>query len=248
MLIASTFLGGSGGEGVSSIAIDANGNVYVAGATDSPDFPTTLGAFQTNYSGLGDAFVAKLSSDLSTLIASTYLGGSDIDSNITTPIVPNDAVHSIAVDANGNVYVAGWTFSSDFPTTSGASQTNFGGWRDAFVAKLSSDLSTLIASTFLGGSDSEGASSIAIDVNGNVYVAGWTFSSDFPTTSGAFQTDLNGINDAFVVKFDADLSGGNSATATPTNGTSGCSTSTGVSLPLFLLIPFILALRRFIGR
>ncbi|WP_457643473.1 S-layer homology domain-containing protein [Persephonella sp.] len=129
------------------------------------------------------------------LLASTYLGGSDID-----------WANSLALDSSGNVYVAGKTTSADFPVTAGAYDESFSAG-DAFISKLSQDLSTLIASTYLGGIMDDYATSIALDSSGNVYVTGGTYSTDFPVTAGAYDNTSNGDCDAFVSKLSSDLSG-----------------------------------------
>ena len=141
------------------------------------------------YHGNGDAFVTKLSATGSGLIYSTYLGGSG-----------EDRGYDIAVDTSGAAYVSGVTFSSNFPTTSGAFQTMYRGNGDAFVTKLSATGSGLIYSTYLGGSGEDRGSTIKVDIPGNAYVAGFTLSADFPTTLGAHDTSYNGVEDAFVVK------------------------------------------------
>ncbi len=111
------------------------------------------------------------------------------------------------MDAAGNAYVTGNTTSSDFPTTSDAFQTTFGGgpprFGDAFVSKLNPTGSALVYSTYLGGNDIDNGTGIAVDVAGNAYVAGYSFSSNFPTISGAFQTTFGGVADAFVAKLAA---------------------------------------------
>ena len=196
-LLASTFLGDYGWA--RSIITDDGGNVYVAGEIYSSDFPTTPGAYDTTFNGRddydGDAFVSKLDSNLENLLASTFLGG-----------VVGDHADSVAIDSIGNVYVAGITRSSDFPTTAGAYGTTLFGANDAFVSKLDSNLESLLASTFFGGNDRDSANSIYIDSIGNVYVAGETYSSDFPTTPDNYDTSYNGGADVFISKLDSDLS------------------------------------------
>ncbi|TLY20499.1 MAG: hypothetical protein E6K68_07800, partial [Nitrospirae bacterium] len=191
-LVYSTFLGGSGFDDGLGIAVDASGNAYLTGVSDSTDFPTTLGAFQTaSGGGGGDTFVTKLNPAGTALVYSTYLGGS---SNL-------DEGFGIAVDAAGNAHVMGLTFSTDFPTTAEAFQSNSGGFIDAFVTKLDPTGSALLYSTYLGGSGSDQGRGIALDAAGNVYVTGFTDSTDFPISAGALQTFFGGGADAFVVKF-----------------------------------------------
>jgi hypothetical protein len=190
-LVYSTYLGGSGYEAAGGIAVDASGNAYVTGETVSTNFPTTPGAFQTTLNGPYNGFVTKLNAASSALVYSSYLGGG------------GDYGQAIAVDASGSAYVTGYASSSNFPTTPGAFQTTFGGWRDAFVTKVNAAGSALVYSTYLGGSDYDGGSGIAADVSGNAYVTGSTSSIDFPTTPGAFQTAFSGYEDAFVTKLNA---------------------------------------------
>ena len=192
-LLASTFLGGSGPEGGNSITLDISGNVYVTGGTRSTDFPTTSGAYDTSL-GYHDAFVSKLDGGLTSLLASTFLGGSGVDIGL-----------SLTLDTSGNVYVTGRTASTDFPTTSGAYNTSVNGG-DVFISKLNGGLTSLLASTFLGGSGNEGGQSITLDTSGNVYVTGGTDSTNFPTTSGAYSTSFNGSYDVFVSKLNSGLS------------------------------------------
>jgi hypothetical protein len=186
-LVYSTYLGGTDGEAGEGIAVDASGNTYVAGQTFSTDFPTTPGAFQTTRPGGQDAFVTKLNPTGSALVYSTYLGG-----NL------NDNANGIAVDASGNAYVTGGSdgASPNFPTTSDAFQTTGGG---PFMTKLNSTGSALVYSTFLGTGGT--AVAIALDAAGSAYFVGYSMSTTFPTTSGAFQTTNNGGWDAFVAKF-----------------------------------------------
>ncbi|WP_169089130.1 SBBP repeat-containing protein [Paenibacillus sp. PL91] len=188
-LVYSTYLGGTGLEQGLSIAVDASGNAYVTGFTESSDFPTTPGAFDTTMSGFVDAFVTKLNLTGTALVFSTYLGGSS-----------GDRGRGIAVDASGNAYVTGSTQSIDFPTTLGAFDTTLSGAEDAFVTKLNLTGTGLVYSTYLGGSSFDLGESIAVDPFGNAYVTGGTFSADFPTTPGAFDTTLGGAEDAFVTR------------------------------------------------
>jgi hypothetical protein len=190
-LVYSTFLEGSGGSSPlapgNSIAVDSSGNAYVIGIAESADFPTIPGAFQTTYSGgWENPFVTKLNPAGTALVYSTFLGG-DTDLGV-----------GIAVDSSGNAYLTGSTNSNDFPTTVGAFQTSRAGGADAFVTKLNPSGSTLVYSTYLGGNNFDSGSGIAIDPLGNAYVAGYTSSTSFPTTAGAFQTSLAGAGNAFV--------------------------------------------------
>jgi hypothetical protein len=198
-LIYSTYLGGGEHDKGSGIAVDTAGNAYVTGEatseTSSTNFPTTAGAFQTTGGGF-DAFVTKLNPTGSALIYSTFLGGN-------LGINSRDVGYGIAVDSDGNAYVTGQTWSTDFPTTAGALQTSPGGGScsassydpcpDAFVTKLNPTGSALVYSTYLGGSGDEySGGGIAVDANGNAYVTGETMSNDFPTTVGAFQPIFTG--------------------------------------------------------
>ncbi|PYL10689.1 MAG: hypothetical protein DME33_00055, partial [Verrucomicrobia bacterium] len=191
-LVYSTYVGGSGDDAAYGIAVDAAGNVYVTGQTSSTNFPITTGAYQTSFAGRSDIFVIKLDAAGTTLLYSTYMGGSS-----------DEVGTGIALDSTGNAYVAGTTYSANFPTTAGAFQTTFsGGFFDGFVTKLDPNGSNLVYSTYLGGSDFDEAKGIAVDVAGDAYVVGYSFSTDFPTTPGAFQTAANSGNNVFVSKLD----------------------------------------------
>jgi carbohydrate binding protein with CBM6 domain/beta-propeller repeat-containing protein len=186
-LVYSTYLGGGFDDSGRGIAVDAAGNAYVTGYTRSSNFPTTTGAFQTTFGGYSDAFVTKLNPTGSALVYSTYLGGV--------------YGYGIAVDAAGNAYVTGDTGLTDLPATAGAFQPTPGGQGDAFVTKLNPAGSALVYFTYLGGADSDAGSGIALDASGNAYVMGYTSSSNFPTTTGAFQTTCGGgFYDVFVTK------------------------------------------------
>jgi hypothetical protein len=190
-LLASTYLGGRDPDIGNSLAVDSSGNVFITGWTKSKNFPTRAGAYDTSYNDGEDVFVAKFNNNLSSLLASTYLGGSG-----------NEEGNSLAMDSSSNVFITGWTYSNDFPTTEGAYDTSYNGGA-VFVAKFNNDLSSLLASTYLGGGYGY---SLAIDSSDNVFITGWTYSNDFPTTEGAYDTSWNGGGDVFLAKFNNDLS------------------------------------------
>jgi len=191
-LLYSTYLGGSSDEIAYDMFVDSNGNVYVVGATLSSSYPTTTGAYDTSYNSgyfFGDVFVTKLNPSGTSLVYSTFLGGSS-----------EDVGYSIHVDSSGNAYVCGWTLSQNFPVTSGALNTTPNGYIDCFVTKLNPSGSSLIYSTYLGGSDGEICYAVVADESGNAIIGGVTASTDFPTTENASDTSLNGEADGFVAK------------------------------------------------
>lgn len=189
-LAYSTFLGGNRDDYGHAIAVDDLGQAYVTGSINSTNFPITVGAFQAAYGGLGDAFVSKLNTNGTSLIYSTYLGGqSGLDEG-----------YAIAADGHGAAYVAGTASSGFFPTTPDALSTNLTGSPDAFVTKLNVSGSDLEYSTFLGGSSSEGSYGVALDGDNNIYVVGYTDSTNFPTSGGAYDTSRGGFRDGFVTK------------------------------------------------
>ncbi|MEO8285000.1 MAG: SBBP repeat-containing protein [Chloroflexota bacterium] len=192
-LIYSTYLGGSGNDaGWGGIAVDISGNAYVTGYTESTDFPLQ-NPFQPLFRGVGDAFVTKFSPGGTTLLYSTYLGGSDL--GIT------DVPYDIAVDISGSAYVTGYTGSTDFPLQNPFQPTYGGGDYDAFVTKFSPGGSTLLYSTYLGGSGSfDRGEAITVDEAGSAYLTGETNSTNFPLQI-PFQQSLGGQSDAFVTKF-----------------------------------------------
>jgi PKD repeat protein len=193
--LASTFVGGGSFDRIERIALHPSGYVYVAGYTASTDFPMTGTPYDNIHNGSNDVFVAKLSDTLSTLHASTFLGGSG-----------DDLCYGLKIDASGDVYVAGNTFSSDFSTTGGAYDTSFNGEQDLFISKLDGSLSQLLASTYLGGSIYDYVKGMVLDDLGYVYVAGTTESTDFPMSGTPYDGSHNGNFDAFVAKLNGALS------------------------------------------
>jgi hypothetical protein len=190
-LTYSTYLGGSGNDFPWGVAVDSSGNAYIAGQTDSAtDFPIYNG-FQWSFSGGGtDAFVAKLNADGSALVYLTYLGGSNVDT-----------ATSVVADSSGNAYVTGYTASTAFPQASPYQACTMGGY-DAFVTKLDNIGSSLIYSTCIGGTNSDYSWDIALDSSANAYIAGWTWSTDFPTVTPT-QASNAGSTDDFVTKLSA---------------------------------------------
>jgi len=195
-LVYSTYLGGSGDDSAAGIVLDSTGAAYITGSTSSTNFPISTGAYQIGSAGGTDAFVTKLNVAGNAIWYETYLGGSG-----------SDVGNGIAVDGLGYSYITGSTSSNDFPTTVGAYQTSRAGLDDAFVTELRPDGKSLYYSTYLGGSTTDIGYQITVDSTYHAYVTGFTESSNFPTTLGAYQTTLGGNTDAFVVKVAADGSG-----------------------------------------
>lgn len=190
-LVYATYLGGSGFDVATAVAIGADRSAYVAGSAFSANLGT-VGAYSRTNRGRSDAFVVKVRPDGAAIDYATYLGGSGYDE-----------AASVAVDPAGNAYVAGITSSSDFPVRSAADPA-FGGLLDGFVAKLDAAGATLVYGTFLGGSEPDGALAIAVAADGSAYVTGATASEDFPL-AGAFQSGYGGgMLDGFVARLAPD--------------------------------------------
>lgn len=194
-LVYASFFGGTGLESAHGIAVDAAGNAYIAGATRSTSatFPETPGAFQTElHTQFGDAFVAKVSPDGSTLVYATYLGGGALTFGV-----------DVDVDSAGNAYITGHAWDG-FPVTAGAFQTSHaGGNEDTFVTKLNPAGTALVYSTYIGGNGSDSGQEIKVDAGGNALVYTNGTSTNFPTTPGAFQTSAGGDGDAMVSKLNS---------------------------------------------
>jgi hypothetical protein len=203
-LLYSTYIGGWDFDEGRAIVVDDSGCAYITGRTDSITtsgwvgfFPTTPGAYDEGYNGEGDAFITKFSSSGTSLVFSTYFGGSSSDEG-----------NGIEIDHNGNVYIAGESWSSDLPTTNGAIDTTYNLAGDVFVTKMNSAGTYVLYSTFLGGTDNEAGKGIAVDDmwSGDIYVVGDTCSSDFPTSTGAYDK-VFGYCDAFVTRINTSGNG-----------------------------------------
>lgn len=189
-LVFSTYIGGSSFESGNGIALDASGNIYVTGTTQSTNYPTTAGSYDGSSNGSVDIFVSKFNPSGTALLYSTYIGGSD-----------NDQSNDIAVDGSGNAYITGFTKSTNFPVTSGVFQNAYGGGSDdVFVTKLNSSGTALVFSTFVGGSGRDIGRAIVIDASGNSYITGITESANYDITSGVFQNTNAGGGDIFITK------------------------------------------------
>jgi hypothetical protein len=191
----STYLGGSAYDYAYGVAVDDTGNIYLAGNTNSSNFPTTPNAYQTTLQGSYDLFIAKINpagGGASDLLYSTYVGKSAFNYD-----------YGIEVDGSGNAYVAGYTTSALFPTTTGAYQTAASG-SHAFVAELSpagGGASDLLYGTYLGGNGGDYAQGMAMDSSHHVYLTGYTTSTNFPTTANAYQVTGTGTFSVFFSKF-----------------------------------------------
>jgi len=189
-LLASTFIGGDVTEFSTGVIPAPGGDVIIHGSTMSPDFPTTPGAYDRSLSGGFDIFVCRFDGALTTLKSSTLVGGSD-----------EEWSRGVSVDADGNFYAGGLSYSSDFPMTPGSYDSTHGGSADAILYMLSPDLSELLNSTYLGGSDLDEGNDMKMDSSNNLYLCGRVESSDFPVTNGAYDTTYNYGRDCCILKF-----------------------------------------------
>ena len=189
-LIYATYLGGAGDDGFSGIDVDKDGNVYLAGNTKSTNFPN-VNPFQGTFGGGQDAFVVKLNPSGSSIVYSTFLGGSG----------SGDRANGIAVDRQGNAYVVGTSNSSNFPTLNPFQVARAGG-TEVFVTKLDTN-GAGVYSTYFGGGGNDVGNGVAVDNDGNAYITGSTVSTNLPTLN-PFQAARVAYDEAFVTKFNAD--------------------------------------------
>ncbi len=199
-ILFATFLCGTGyidtGRGID---VDGNRNVYVVGETKSSNFPITPGAYDPTFNGVTDVFLIMLDPSGTQLLYATYLGGGEKDAS---------TINGIKVIEEGLVVITGWTFSPDFPVTTGAFDESFnvgdvGESYDLYIAAFNFNGGNLVYSTFLGGSRGELANGMAVDQERNVYITGVTTSDDFPVTPGAYKTVKGGPQNAFVTKMNS---------------------------------------------
>jgi hypothetical protein len=233
-LLYATHLGGSNNESAHSLIMDSKNDLWILGTTSSSNFPTTIGAIDRGYNGGidvsnviryidgSDIFVAKLSSDGSELLASTYLGGSKNDglNPANSPLVRNygdELRGDIIVDANGDVYISTVTSSEDFPGISSFSPAYQGGVSDALIMHLNSSLTQVYWAALLGGSSADASHTIKLASDGNLWVGGGSNSLDFPTKIGTYQSTLAGDVDGWMAKLEADGNGIITATFTGTS-------------------------------
>ena len=189
-ILSITYLGGILDDKAEAVDVASDGSVYVTGITQSPDFPVTTGAHDTHFDGSSDIFVAHLNADLDNLLASTYLGGS-----------ASDEARAIVVVGDTGVYIQGHSYSADFPSA----VNSLGGRDDVVVALMNADLTRVISSIYVGGSSYEQSDDMVLGPDGFLYLTGETTSTDFPVSSGAYQSSIGGYYDAFVARIDPEV-------------------------------------------
>jgi len=206
-LACATYLGGTGADWAVNVDLGGVSGVTVSGYTNSSCFPTTSEACDPIHNGGYDAFVTRFDPSLSTLVFSTFLGGSGNEVSATQwPTYPDRGIGGLAVSASGSTTVSGTTSSNDFPATPGAYQTQLRGSHDAFLARLFPEGSALQFATCFGGSGGDGGPDLAIRGSGEIAMAGYTTSEDLPTSPGAYDTTFNGAAgfiDGFIARFDS---------------------------------------------
>lgn len=207
-----TYLGGSDNEQPHSMMVDAHNNLVVAGISYSSNYPVTSGAYDVSYNGGADIVITKLNSNGTALLGSTFVGGSAADGvnyNGSEYLFGNlkynygdNARSEVILDKNANVYMTACTRSTDFPTTTSGYQRSLQGGQDAVVIKLDSSLTTLLYSTYLGGTSDDAGYVLALDTGQTAfYVGGGTMSSNFPTTGNAWKNSYQGSTDGYIARF-----------------------------------------------
>ena len=189
--IYSIYIGGTHWDEAYGIAVAADGTIWLAGGTYSPDIWIAGNSYQGSYAGDGDAYIAHINAGLgaNALLYASFLGGDGIDE-----------ATSMVLDASGRVVLSGYTLSPNFPVTSNAVQTTYGGNTDAFISVLDTAKGQLVYSTYFGGSEPDAAMDLKIDSSGVLYVSGYTESSGLPSTGDALQAKYDGYVDAFGLK------------------------------------------------
>jgi hypothetical protein len=194
-ILQATYIGGSGNDEVRAVAV-SGGNVYVAGGAYSLNLPGAAGSAQPGNAGSQDGFITKLNGALTSIIKTTYLGGTGVDE-----------IYALKLDGPGNVYVTGYTLSTNFPHTAGGAQTTNGGSDDGFAAKLNGNLTAIVQATYFGGSNGEFPFGMVLDASANMYVVGQTQSNDFPHTLGGAQASAPAGVSGFATKLNSTLTG-----------------------------------------
>lgn len=199
-LLYSTYYGGNGSDLPNNMMVNANEELVICGSTTSTNLPVSIGCYD-NILNNADIYIARFSTSGAVLKAATYLGGTGTEAFNTTALSPNygDANRGEVFTApNGDIYIASSSTSADFPVTTGAAQTILGGMQDGVICKLDSNLTTLLYSTFLGGTDNDAAFSLVLNSTNEIVVCGGTASTNFPTTTGSLHATAPGGTDGFV--------------------------------------------------
>lgn len=203
-LLYATFIGGAGNEYPHSMIVDLSGNLYIFGTTRSPNFPTAPNAFQKLRKGGADLFVFKLSPDGSTMLGSTYIGGSADDGLNSTSALryfyADDFRGEINLNRTGDVFIGSCTRSADFPVTPNATQTEHGGAQDGVIVKLNGNLDKLAFSSYYGGSSNDAVYSVEVNSADEVYISGGTMSSNLPGHNSVNEGSFLGLVDGFIAQ------------------------------------------------
>lgn len=200
-LVYSTYFGGTGTDLPNNMVVNSAGELIVCGSTTSSNLPTTAGCYDNTLGGGTDIYVVHFNATGSALIGATYLGGSGVDGNNDFSLSNNYGDQNrgeVYTDAAGNIYIAGSTSSTDFPVTATAAQSTSGGGQDGCIAKLNSTCSSLLYSSYLGGSGTDACFALVLNSTGDIVTIGGTLSTNFPTVAGALHTAAQGGADGFA--------------------------------------------------